>query len=420
VNTKVDVALNKADRLSGEAQRNLHDMEARYGRSVRELQDQLNKLAAQLQGAMQRAEVASSQAQRLTEVVQQKLASLSASTGKVDPQLHAEITEVRASADATRAQVCVVQTHLAKMDQVFTQAIKKVKSEVATMKTKPQSTVTRDPVVQAVQMPRAPPPSKEPTPTPTLKKEPQAVEAVQKTVNAPTLRPGLRLVKRSTPLANVTTIPMPTTRNTSAPHEAGTSVREVRVAPVQAQPGLHFLPAPLVDSIMARHPGRFSGNAEDWPEWRRRWIPFLREVESAWPAVSDRQKLALFRSALDEAGALLLDRQMEMQGDVDYESYFAEVDLDYGGEDKEAIRKKMKKLKLPTTGKVTEKEWRQLYASMTIMAAQVGTPDVEVGRLLVDALPLHPWRRKVAQEEDHQVDHRAVLVGGLPADVRRM
>jgi hypothetical protein len=195
------------------------------------------------------------------------------------------------------------------------------------------------------------------------------------------------------------------------------TIREVRIAPVAAQPGsLHMLPTPLVDSIMSRHPGKYSGHVEDWPEWRRRWLPFLREVEAAWPGMGDGQRLALLRGALDEASAMVVDSRVEAQPEESYDNIFAALDLDFGGEDKAALRRKMTSLRLPPSGKLTEKAWREYWAKLSQLATQVGATEEEVGRLTVEALPTQ-YQRRLATEEDKRMDVMAVHLEGLPGDV---
>jgi hypothetical protein len=133
-----------------------------------------------------------------------------------------------------------------------------------------------------------------------------------------------------------------------------------------------------MESITGRHPGRFSGNAEDWPTWRRKWLPFIREIEGVMPTITDAQRLALLRGALDEAGALLIDQELEANPDLGYEEYWAKLDLEFGAEDREVLRRKLHRVKLAHMGKVTEKTWRDLYAQMSTLAFQLGDiSDVE-------------------------------------------
>lgn len=196
---------------------------------------------------------------------------------------------------------------------------------------------------------------------------------------------------------------------------------ETHVAPVQAQPVqpmLQLLPPQLMESITGRHPGRFSGNAEDWPTWRRKWLPFVREIEGVMPAITDAQRIALLRGALDEAGALLIDQELEANPELGYEEYWAKLDLEFGAEDRDVLRRRLHKVKLAHAGRVTEKTWRDLFAQMSTLAVQLGDiSDAELGRLLVNALPSHPWRRKLAQEEDRKTERGTLVLDGIPDDV---
>ena len=132
------------------------------------------------------------------------------------------------------------------------------------------------------------------------------------------VRPELRLVrnpKRTVPGGQAAFVPPPLIVPTPPASVATgnvaviSAIHATNVAPVFAppHPQMQMLQPQLWKSVVGRHPGRYSGNAEDWPTWRRSWIPFLREVEGLWPVLSDRQQLALLRSALDDAGKLLLD-----------------------------------------------------------------------------------------------------------------
>ena len=245
------------------------------------------------------------------------------------------------------------------------------------------------------------------------------------------VRPELRLAKRvtqptigSTVVQSVSFPMINTIRPPTQPASRGTAIRgiETHLAPVQVhhpmQPMMQLLPTQLLESITGRHPGKYTGNAEDWPTWRRKWLPFMREIEGMMPTITDAQRLALLRSALDEAGTLLLDQELEGNPDLGYEEYWARLDLEFGAEDREVIRRKLHRVKLAHAGRVSEKSWREMYAQMTTLALQLGDiSDTDLGRLLTNALPSHPWRRKLAQEEDKKTERGALMLDGLPEDV---
>ena len=128
--------------------------------------------------------------------------------------------------------------------------------------------------------------------------------------------------------------------------------------------------------------------------------------------------MALLRNAMNESAALLIDQELESNPDVEYETYWASLDLEFGAEDKEVQRRRLKRLRLNTRGKVTEKEWRDYFVAVTTLAAQVGeVSDAELGRMMMDAVPVNPWRRKLATEEDKKNDAGNLILEGIPAEV---
>jgi hypothetical protein len=85
------------------------------------------------------------------------------------------------------------------------------------------------------------------------------------------LRPELRLVRsRPVPTNAAPMLLMRAGASVPAPVR-GTAIREVQATTLPlGAPQLQILPPHLLDALGGRHPGRFSGNAEDWPQWRRR------------------------------------------------------------------------------------------------------------------------------------------------------
>ena len=250
---------------------------------------------------------------------------------------------------------------------------------------------------------------------------------------AASIRPELRLSRppKVSTMQGATAVAIPVARVPSAPVSAVTAVQasnevvvravEARVAPVTANvtPGLQILPPAIMDAITARQPPKFSGHAEDWPQWRRRWLPYLREVESLVPTISDSQRIALLRNLVDEATAMWLDHQVEKAAPVvDFEALWAQVDLDFGADDREALRRKLRQLRLVTRGKLTEKAWREYYNNLRLLADQIGdVTEEELGRQMQEDINA-PWKKKLAIEEDKLVDHESVVLEGLPEDVK--
>ena len=55
-----------------------------------------------------------------------------------------------------------------------------------------------------------------------------------------------------------------------------------------------------------------------------------------------------------------LDHQVEKSAPVvDFEALWAQVDLDFGADDREALRRKLRTLRLVSRGNLTENKWRE-------------------------------------------------------------
>jgi hypothetical protein len=191
------------------------------------------------------------------------------------------------------------------------------------------------------------------------------------------------------------------------------------IAPVGAQPvptpAVQVLPGTIAQALIGKEPGKFGGTAEDWCTWRMRWQSYVREVEELYPNITGRQKLSLLRYWLEEPTAELLDFEMSSQPGLLYEAYWAKLDLSFGAEDKEALRRRLRGTKLVNRGKVEEKAWRDFESKLLRLSRQLGdVSDVELGRLMVDALPVHPWRRKLAEEVEKKTQARRLVLTGVP------
>lgn len=150
-------------------------------------------------------------------------------------------------------------------------------------------------------------------------------------------------------------------------------------------------------------------------------MSYLREVEEMLPTLSSRQRLTLLRHFLDAATAETLEAELEQNSDLQYDRYWARLDLSFGGDDKEALRRQLRQHKLSTRGKLTEKDWREFAVRAQTLAAQIGdVSPVELGRHMTDALPPQPWRRKLAEEAEKRSHQGTLSVEGLPMDVTAM
>ena len=86
---------------------------------------------------------------------------------------------------------------------------------------------------------------------------------------------------------------------------------------------------------------------------------YIEETQQLFPQLTGRQKLTLLRHWLDQASADDLDTELQVSPDVSFDSYWARLDLSFGAEDQEALRRQLRSLQLNTRGKLTEREWRE-------------------------------------------------------------
>ena len=208
---------------------------------------------------------------------------------------------------------------------------------------------------------------------------------------------------------------------TTATPSASASINEVRIAPVGATVGgmVNILPVQLSSALLGVMPAKFSGEPEDWPEWKRRWLHFLENVEEAMPTVTGMQILTLFKGVLDEASLDKLEAEQIADPDVGYDEFFALVDLEFGGDNVANLRSKWYGLRLKHQGSVRISDWRRFSALFFKLMAMVGdATEEEAERLLLRALPVE-WRRKVEVEVDKRNNDGLLILEGLPSHLTK-
>jgi hypothetical protein len=180
------------------------------------------------------------------------------------------------------------------------------------------------------------------------------------------------------------------------------SINQVRVAPVSAASAgmMSVLPVQLSASLLGVMPAKFSGEGEGWPEWKRRWLSFLENVEEAMPAITDTQMLTIFKGLLDDASVHKLEAEQMVDPDVGYEEFLATLDLEFGGDNVAGLRAKWYGLRLRHQGSVRLSDWRSFSSLFHKLRVMVGdATEEEAERLLLRALPVE-WRKKVEIEVD--------------------
>ena len=85
---------------------------------------------------------------------------------------------------------------------------------------------------------------------------------------------------------------------TPEPISTGTAeVRAMSMAPMGAveSAGINIIPQQILSLVLGKGPGPFSGQRGDWPEWKRKFLRFLEEIQQVMPAISDRQLFSVIR-----------------------------------------------------------------------------------------------------------------------------
>ena len=99
----------------------------------------------------------------------------------------------------------------------------------------------------------------------------------------------------------------------------------------------------------------------------------------------------------------------------DFASLWHQLDLSFGATGQDQLRQQLKALRLVTQGRLTESEWTRYYGRVVEYASYL--PDMgsaEVARILTEAIPVEPLRRRLAEEALRKVSTTGLTVDGLP------
>lgn len=205
---------------------------------------------------------------------------------------------------------------------------------------------------------------------------------------------------------------------TATPTLGTASINQVRVAPVTASGGMmSVLPVQLSAALLGVMPTKFSGEQREWPEWKRRWLAFLENVEQAMPGITDAQTLTILKGLLDDASVHRLEAEQILDPELGYDQFLASLDLEFGGDSVANLRTRWYGHKLTHRGSVRLSDWRSfshLFKKLMIMVED--STEEEAGRLMIDALPVE-YQLKL--EEEVQKRNRAglLILEGLPSSL---
>jgi hypothetical protein len=157
---------------------------------------------------------------------------------------------------------------------------------------------------------------------------------------------------------------------------------------------------PLVTEAMKNLP-RFSGQREDFEDWRERWERALRViVASNGQALPSAYAMELLYSKLDEASQKELNTRMKQDPTLAFHDYYAELCRTFAMDVKLMPRNKWRKITLDKTkGKVTLVQWRRFKINLEQALDQGERPgDVDLREHILQQLTSQ-LRDQVLREE---------------------
>ena len=116
--------------------------------------------------------------------------------------------------------------------------------------------------------------------------------------------------------------------------------------------------------IRASRVKKFSGRAEDFPDFERQWTYHLRVLADATPGtISDTMALGTLRGYLDDASAIILEGRMHTDPSLSYYAFWQEFKDRFVQDARRAHRQAWKAVTLQISGsKVTVEDWHKFGA----------------------------------------------------------
>ena len=88
---------------------------------------------------------------------------------------------------------------------------------------------------------------------------------------------------------------------------------------------------PLLSQIlMEANKPKFQGTAEQFSEFRRQWGEYSKLMRSTFPSIGEQQILSIFKTCLDPATALQLQREQEDNPRLSVSGFMAIMERDFG------------------------------------------------------------------------------------------
>lgn len=199
----------------------------------------------------------------------------------------------------------------------------------------------------------------------------------------------------------------------SAPSHGNKGHTEIRAVGTSQSPdkmGLTIIPPQILSLVLGKGPAQFSGQRADWPEWKRKFLRFMGEIQETTPTISNRQLLTVLRNYLDEGSIANLETTLLSNPDLEFSAFWAKLEIEMGGDDREEARAKWHNLKLRHQGSVRLADWRNFIGEFLRLKILVDGSEDEAKSLLMRILPIE-FRKKVLQEEDKRGHNELQLLG---------
>ena len=189
-------------------------------------------------------------------------------------------------------------------------------------------------------------------------------------------------------------------------------VRAVSTAPVgMVDTGsISVIPQQILSLVLGKGPGPFSGQRGDWPEWKRKFLRFLEEIQQVMPTISDRQLFSVARQFLDPGSNSILEATLISNQNLEFSAFWARLEIEMGSDDPEELRVKWYTLKPRHQGTLRLADWRIFMGEFLRLKTLIDGNEEEAKAILMRALPIE-FRKKILQEEDKKTQDRLALTG---------
>jgi len=128
----------------------------------------------------------------------------------------------------------------------------------------------------------------------------------------------------------------------------------------------------LSQVIMESSRPKFSGSADNFSEFRRQWGEYSQLIKDTYPAIGNPQLLTIFKTCLDNATALQLQREIRLNPSLTIANFLAIMERDFGKDFSTQAREEWRAVKLTNAGRhMTSKDWRQFQLQFEIAAERV-------------------------------------------------